>query len=68
MEQGNNLLYQDNFLDMKSGWVNAVTEDRYASYDNGAYTINLSNAGLLGIGFYQNKKFTNSVTTVRNIR
>jgi hypothetical protein len=65
LEQGNTVLFQDNFMDMKSGWVNAVTEDRYASYDNGAYTINLNNSGLFGIGFYQNKKFTDSVTTVQ---
>lgn len=64
MENGNKLLYQDNFMDMKSGWINAVTDDRFGSYKNGVYQIGLSNTGMYGIAFYQNKKFTDTVTTV----
>jgi S1-C subfamily serine protease len=65
MLKGNKVVLQDNFMDMKSGWVNAVTDDRVGAYNNGVYQISLNTIGDYGIGFYQNKKFTDNVTRVK---
>lgn len=58
---GSKILLEDNFQDVKSGWVNATGAEQYADYKNGEYQISLNHTGLLGVGVYQNKKFTGSI-------
>jgi S1-C subfamily serine protease len=65
LPRGNQVSLKDNFMDLESGWVNSSSADRFGSYDNGVYQITLNGEGQIGISIYQNKKFTDSVASVK---
>ena len=61
---GSKLLLEDNFNDQASGWVNSNPSARYGEYLGGAYQISVKGVGDYGLGFFQDKKFTDEVMSV----
>lgn len=61
---GSRVQLEENFEDKDTGWVNASTKAKYGSYELSTYQFTLSAPGQLGVSYYENKRFTDSVTNL----
>jgi S1-C subfamily serine protease len=59
---GSRVQLEEKFPDKGTGWVNASTKAKYGTYEQTAYQFNLSAPGQLGLSYYENKRFTDTVT------
>jgi hypothetical protein len=59
---GSKVQLEETFPDKGAGWVNASTKAKYGAYERTAYQFTLSAPGQLGLTYYENKRFTDTIT------